>query len=315
MPRPSEPRTEPCPHATLSCVTSLFRRPDSWSSCIPGLLLSLACSLATGCTGHHRAQTEPVASEPRREGFVTAPETGVRLWYERVGEPRLGTVVFLNGSDANAAMWNEEFLAPFLRAGYEIVRYDARDNGRSEWLPWPESFDVDDWTPTAPPPYPLRAHTQDLVGLLDALDLERVHLIGVSMGGMVAQGMALEHPQRVLSLALLSTSPSNSFDPELAPADPAFFQELASGWARHGVLVAVSELLAPAFGGEDDGYLPAFSPRTHGTGSRGDATGGGPASGSRAAQSALSPGPCDCRSSVVGRPPPRHRSSDPCDSR
>ncbi len=214
-----------------SFVGSLFPSGE-WASSLGALALTFALVSGSACAGSEQVGVS--APEPTREGFVTPPETGVRLWYARVGVARLGTVVFLNGSDANAAMWDEDFLAHFLDAGFEVVRYDARDNGRSQWLPWPTDFDVDAWTPEDPPPYPLTAHTEDLVGLMNSLGLDRVHLVGVSMGGMVAQDMALEHPARVASLALLSTSPSNSFDPKLAPADPAFFQELAAGWRAMG---------------------------------------------------------------------------------
>ncbi len=171
---------------------------------------------------------------PRRGGYVTPPQTGVQLWYDRVGENHQGTVVLVNGSDANAAMWSDDFVLPFVEAGYQVVRYDARDNGRSEWLEWPDGFKVEGWTPESGPIYPITAHVEDLVGLLDQLSIDRAHLIGVSMGGMVAQLMALNHADRVRSLVLLSTSPSNSFDPELEPAAPAFFEELAAGWRAMG---------------------------------------------------------------------------------
>ena len=83
----------------------------------------------------------------------------------------------------------------------------------------------------------------DLFGLLDALQIERAHLVGLSQGGMVAQLAALAQPERVTSLGLLSTSPSNSFDPELEPADPTFFLDLARRSRRLGVRAMLQPLM------------------------------------------------------------------------
>ena len=171
----------------------------------------------------------------RLQGYVTPPATGIQLWYERLGPRTAPAVVLLNGSDSPASSWADEFIAPFVAAGYQVIRFDARDNGRSEWLPWPDDFDYSAWTPEDPPLYPLDAHADDLFGLLDALEVEHAHLVGLSQGGMVAQLAGITRPERVTSLALLSTSPSNSFDPDLEPADPAFFQEFARRSKRAGV--------------------------------------------------------------------------------
>lgn len=207
------------------------------------VFISAAICLAWGCSETSRPldgeeQVSPLSVLPdvlRFEGFATPAQTGVQLWYERIGSEQKGTVVFINGGDANAAMWGDDFIAPFAESGYQVIRYDARDNGRSRWLPWPEDFEVEGWTPDAGPIYPITAHVDDLVGLLDALSIKRAHLVGMSLGGMVAQLTALAHAERVASLVLLSTSPSNSFDPDLAPADPGFFEELASGWRSMGM--------------------------------------------------------------------------------
>lgn len=193
-----------------------------------------------GETTVERSPAFPCAE--RRQGQITPPATGVRLWYERTGPASAPALVLLNGSDANAALWSDGFVAPFVNAGYQVIRYDARDNGRSQWLPWPDGFDFETWTPDDPPPYPLEAHVTDLIGLLDALALDRVHLMGLSMGGMTAQMMAIAHPERVATLVLLSTSPSNSFDADLGSADPAFFASLADGWRRMGWLSMLQTL-------------------------------------------------------------------------
>ena len=176
------------------------------------------------------------------EGYVTPPATGLQLWYERLGARTAPAVVLLNGSDSPASFWEDEFIAPFVAAGYQVIRFDPRDTGRSEWLPWPDDFDYAAWTPKDPPLYPLDAHVDDLVGLLDALAVEHAHLVGFSQGGMVAQLAAIARPERVISLALLSTSPSNSFDPELEVAAREFFEDLAQRSRRAGMRALIQRV-------------------------------------------------------------------------
>ena len=214
-----------------------------------GCFVLLAISIVLTACSHQRPEDSEraVPSEginacvERYEGYVTPETTGVQLWYERLGARTAPTIVLLNGSDAHSTFWDNEFISPFVGAGYQVIRFDSRDNGRSEWLPWPDDFDYDSWTPEDPPLYPLDAHTDDLFGLLDALEIPRAHLVGLSMGGMVAQLAAISESERVTSLALLSTSPSNSFDPELETVAPEFFMELAERYRR----AALWSLLQP----------------------------------------------------------------------
>lgn len=200
-------------------------------------LALIACAQARPVDREEQgAPLEAMPDHPSVEGFVTPPATGVQLWYERFGSSTGTPVVFLNGSDANCRMWSDDFVAPFLAAGHPIIRYDARDNGRSEWLPWPEDFEVEGWTIADEPPYPMEAHVEDLIGLLDALGVQRAHLVGASMGGMIAQLTALNHAERVSSLVLISTTPSSSFDAELAPVDMKYFSVIADRWRTIGML-------------------------------------------------------------------------------
>ena len=220
----------------------LFEMPRTFAASIALFGALGLCIFAVGCSdvrpsdGEEQiAALEAFPDVKRYQGFVTPPQTNVQLWYERLGEGGRGSVVFLNGNDTSAVLWSDDFITPFVAAGYQVVRYDPRDNGRSEWIPWPEDFDYEHWTPDKAPIYPMNVHVQDLLGLLDALSIHRAHLVGLSMGGMVAQLAALEYPERVASLVLLSTSPSNSFDEVLGAADPAFFAKLAAGARKMGV--------------------------------------------------------------------------------
>ena len=117
--------------------------------------------------------------------------------------------------------WWEDGLCERLAAGCRLViRYDHRDTGRSV-----------SYEPGAAP-YSLRDLAEDAVGLLDAFGLESAHLVGMSMGGWIGQLVALDHPDRVASLTLISTSPtagpSDPDLPEMSQELQAFFAEEAS---------------------------------------------------------------------------------------
>jgi pimeloyl-ACP methyl ester carboxylesterase len=101
--------------------------------------------------------------------------------------------------------WNEDFCARLAGGARFVLRYDHRDTGRSV------SYEP------GIPPYTLRDLAAYAVGLLDAFGVKRAHLVGMSMGGAVAQIAALEHPDRVISLTLIATSPGGPGDPDLPP--------------------------------------------------------------------------------------------------
>lgn len=109
--------------------------------------------------------------------------------------PADAPVVCLNHCFASDHRYWEPHLPAF--EGFRVLRHDARGHGASD----------------APPgPYSLEMMAADVVGLLDALAIERVHLCGVSMGGMISQTVALDHPDRVASLALVNTTSEYSDD-------------------------------------------------------------------------------------------------------
>lgn len=132
-----------------------------------------------------------------------APINGIDIWYESFGDPTLPTVLLVMGASAQATLWRSEFFEPLVVAGYHVVRFDNRDVGYSTWVNF------------AKQPYTIETMAADAVGLLDTLDIERAHLIGASMGGMISQAVALEHPERVLSLTSIMSTPSGPLDPDL----------------------------------------------------------------------------------------------------
>lgn len=126
--------------------------------------------------------------------------------------PTAGTVLLTMGLGLQLVAWPDTFVQALLQAGYRVVRYDNRDIGLSSHLdmlgkpsmPWQMvkhklGFNMSQ-------PYTLQDMANDALGLLDALGIERAHLIGVSMGGMISQRMAATAPQRVRSLTSIMSS-------------------------------------------------------------------------------------------------------------
>lgn len=138
---------------------------------------------------------------------------GVTLHAETFGDPADPAVLLIHGACASMLWWEEELCRRIAAAGRYVIRYDQRDTGRSS------SF------PVGEPGYGLRDLAADAVGLLDALGIDRAHVVGRSMSGGVALVVGVDHPERVRSLTLVSTTtgelPMGAVDvPEQEP-DPA----------------------------------------------------------------------------------------------
>ena len=116
----------------------------------------------------------------------TTTDDGTRLYWEASGEG--DPLLLIQGLGWSAAMWFR--LVPVLEQHYRVIRYDARGIGRSDVPPGPYSI-------------PLMA--ADAAAVLDAAGVERAHVFGCSLGGIVAQEVALSHPDRVASLMLCCT--------------------------------------------------------------------------------------------------------------
>ncbi|MEO6203825.1 MAG: alpha/beta hydrolase [Mycobacteriales bacterium] len=144
---------------------------------------------------------------------MTAPTTshvaanGIEIAYETFGSPSDPPVVLVMGLGTQMIAWPDAMCEQIAGAGRYVIRYDNRDVGLSTHL---DDTPVPDIKAIAlrrrKPAYRVDDMAQDLVGLLDALGLERVHLVGASMCGFIAQTFALAHEDRVLSLTLMMTS-------------------------------------------------------------------------------------------------------------
>ncbi len=140
---------------------------------------------------------------------------GVTLCVQSFGDPSAPALVLIGGAEASMDWWDDEFCARLAVGGRHVVRYDTRDTGRS--------------TTYAPgnPPYGRDALLADAVGLLDELGVGSAHIVGVSMGGDIAQRLAVHHPERVTSLTLIASSPGGADLPPMS-------QELAQKFAQGG---------------------------------------------------------------------------------
>ncbi|MBG0832489.1 alpha/beta fold hydrolase [Planomonospora sp. ID67723] len=115
--------------------------------------------------------------------------------------------------------WDEDFCGMLADRGHHVIRFDNRDVGESTHL-----HDAGPSVPGGAAPYLIGDMADDAAGLLDALGLDSAHVVGVSMGGMIAQSMAVRHPRRVRSLTSIMSTPS----PQAAPPTEAAMAALMS---------------------------------------------------------------------------------------
>jgi pimeloyl-ACP methyl ester carboxylesterase len=131
---------------------------------------------------------------------------GIEIAYETFGDAADPPVVLVMGLATSMLGWPEPFCEDLAEHGYLVVRFDNRDVGLSTHLHDLPVPTVRDLLARRPGPYALEDMADDVVGLLDALGLGSVHLVGASLGGYVCQSLALRHPDRLRSLALLMSS-------------------------------------------------------------------------------------------------------------
>ena len=180
---------------------------------------------------------------PHTEGYVTTDNTGMQLWYDIFGDRNDPKVVLIHGNEAQAISWRPHFYEPLVNADYCIIRFDCRDNGLSEKFGKPKGFKPQKWTPDQESPYTLADDADDVIGLLDKLNIKTAHVVGHSQGGMIAQLVALRRPDRVRTLTLLATSPSNTFDETYQPPETLeFFQNELAAMAKK---MAMTGMLMP----------------------------------------------------------------------
>ena len=138
----------------------------------------------------------------------TADANGIEIAYETIGDPSHRPLLLVMGLGAQLIHWDLELCEQLADRGFWVIRFDNRDSGRSTQVDAP----VPDLRRAMlglriEAPYRLEDMADDAFGLLDHLGVEAAHVMGASMGGMIAQTMALARPERVLSLtSIMSTT-------------------------------------------------------------------------------------------------------------
>jgi len=140
-----------------------------------------------------------------------APANGIELCYQEMGEPDGKPLLLVMGLATQMIAWQDGFCRLLADRGYRVIRFDNRDIGRSTKISAagvPSRVDML-LGRRATAPYFLRDMAKDAVGLLDFLEIDAAHVVGASMGGMIAQQMAIDHPRRVRSMVSIMSTTGN----------------------------------------------------------------------------------------------------------
>jgi pimeloyl-ACP methyl ester carboxylesterase len=173
----------------------------------------------------------------------------IELEYETFGDPKNPALILMEGHGAQMVKWDTEYCKMFAAKNLFVIRFDNRDCGLSTKF---DGIEVDLSAvlkaalleETVPPvPYTLSDMADDVVGLLDFLKIDRAHIFGVSLGGMIAQVLTIEHPTRVRSLiSVMSMSGEPEFGQSTPEAIGALLSESPSdrkGYIEHSIVYQV----------------------------------------------------------------------------
>src|SRR6266550_285753 len=162
-----------------------------------------------------------------------AESNGIELEYQTFGERGAAPLLLIGGLGTQMISWDEEFCELLAGRGFWVIRYDNRDAGLSTWMDGGGEYGLDDMA-------------GDSAGLLDALGVRAAHVVGASMGGFIAQLVALNHPDRVLTLTSIMSGPNGDDQVQpttegsgvlMAPAPDTREERIAMGvWARQALL-------------------------------------------------------------------------------
>lgn len=162
---------------------------------------------------------------------ATAEANGIHIVYDTFGDPTAPPILLIMGLGGQMIAWDEAFCTQLAGEGFWVIRFDNRDAGFSTSFDdagVPDPMVVMQSAALGRPvnaPYLLRDMADDAAGLLDALSIKSAHIVGVSMGGMIAQTMAIHHPHRVRTLASIM---SHTGERDLPPPTPEALMLLAT---------------------------------------------------------------------------------------
>jgi pimeloyl-ACP methyl ester carboxylesterase len=122
----------------------------------------------------------------------------IHLWTETFGDPQHPAILLIMGAGASGIFWPDRFCENLSKGGYFVIRYDHRDVGKSSYVDYQKE------------PYTLDDLAQDALSVLDAYSIAKAHVVGLSMGGFIAQILAIKYPERFYSLVSMMSSPDHS---------------------------------------------------------------------------------------------------------
>jgi pimeloyl-ACP methyl ester carboxylesterase len=168
----------------------------------------------------HRASRDAVPAAVAHSAELRCKANGIELAYDCFGAEDAPPLVLVQGLGCQMIAWDDAFCAQLAAAGYRVIRFDNRDIGKSTLLPQlgvpniAEMFAAIARGAKVTAPYLLRDMAADLAGLLDALSIEQAHVVGASMGGAIAQTLAIGWPRRVRTLtSIMSNTGEAGFPP------------------------------------------------------------------------------------------------------
>ncbi|MBF0200407.1 MAG: alpha/beta hydrolase [Desulfamplus sp.] len=147
--------------------------------------------------------------------MALAHTNGIQIEYETFGNPESPALLLIVGLGCQLIHWQKEFCEQIADQGYHVIRYDNRDSGLSTKI---GNSDVNEamakigalfMKQKVEVPYGIKEMANDAAGLLDFLKIEKAHICGMSMGGFIAQTIAIDYPNRLLSLISIYSSPGN----------------------------------------------------------------------------------------------------------
>ncbi|HYM97093.1 MAG TPA: alpha/beta hydrolase [Candidatus Sulfotelmatobacter sp.] len=186
-----------------------------------------------------------------------AKSNGIEIAYETFGEPAAPAVLLVMGLGAQMVSWDDAFCELLAGRGFHVIRFDNRDCGLSTWF---DEAGIPDLTGAlsgeARPAYSLDDMAADAAGLLGALGIRSAHVVGASMGGFIAQLIAINHPERVLTLTSIMSGPAH---PESASPTPEATQILfLTPPATREERIAQEMWIRKVLKGPDDPFDEAF---------------------------------------------------------
>jgi pimeloyl-ACP methyl ester carboxylesterase len=196
---------------------------------------------------------------------VTTPNTGIEIFYEDHGDPAHDVILLVMGLGAQLTLWPDELVAALAGEGFRVIRYDNRDIGLSQKFEGARA-------PSLPiqvlrkkigfpakVPYTLKDMADDGIGLLSALGIDKAHVVGASMGGMIVQLMAIHHAERLLTMtSIMSTTGNGSLPQADKPAMQALIAPLKG--TDEETLVAHGLNIVRNIGSPDSAEFPFDEP-------------------------------------------------------